>query len=987
MITAGDTPTSSSGVTDAAGAGAASALSSGWNDHHHQQQKQPPSSLSATTTSSSSSSATTTTNSTTTTTPSSSAALQRVKGLAAAATQAWNDRLLQRQNHANESHPEDDEVLKMLQQPDYLSVRHGRATAMQQPNQPQPSLAHDPSALAKFDACVDAADALAAASSSTSDNRSRSRSLSRSDSNRSGNNRSATTTTVKQLVDCSVLVSPDGDLLLMPQGDRRSLFAKKATTTTSSSSSSNNNNNINRNNNSSRMLGSPTKKNDSDNNNSSSGSPMQAQRQAMFDELFNGKDDYESAVFLGYDLDTLGDKALNRFTAKGWSLPATTLALQQTEQTIHDWMHFCEQLVLLKKETAARMNIVCDALKASQQNTPSRHVLSTPLLQQQAQQQQYCLDDAQDWECIDPPHPHRVGPFLAPESSLFQAVQAMEQYYASIMAESEANRWRLVTMQKGWLPQLRQASQSVADRVAQRQTALDQSYQRTQDLQSRLDKFKAYAERKWEAVYQAEDRVTQKVQDILTERSWQREQRRLEEMQRAEQERVQKDAMNGTVSLGATTEEIWNIVSSVAESMDSGSFEPMDVPTSPVAASKAVVVAPPTLSLSQSDAGNEAVDAAKPEGAIDAPVVSATSTASSTLAPTESAAATDELALPALTLPVASREQIELEMGLPALRAAAMAADDAVADAADALMGLLSSLDTTRRSARVAAETCLLSAGQAQAASIKALIKLERQSLEEKLRKLKVVEDCLENIDVRSDLDAYITADKRERGGLSHLGDDDDGGLASALAVLSSHVDGSMGSDSMSRLMGSSQDLSTSDLGDEATSELLDEYVEKIFESSHNEAFAANASSDSEEHRTARKEFEDAIAVLCKTASGTGSSARAKRSAICYALNSKRSTHAEIATKVQFDALCRLFQAILTGCNAEGSNVSTAKMCIMLAQTFYLPLPSSEANSQDGDSSELGSGNGDDARGSQRLYVKSRLKNHPIWSKDSFWYV
>jgi hypothetical protein len=38
----------------------------------------------------------------------------------------------------------------------------------------------------------------------------------------------------------------------------------------------------------------------------------------MFTELMlNGKDDYESAVFMGYDLHPEGDKALNGFSSRG----------------------------------------------------------------------------------------------------------------------------------------------------------------------------------------------------------------------------------------------------------------------------------------------------------------------------------------------------------------------------------------------------------------------------------------------------------------------------------------------------------------------------------------------------------------------------------------------------------------------------------------------------------------------------------------------
>ena len=113
-----------------------------------------------------------------------------------------------------------------------------------------------------------------------------------------------------------------------------------------------------------------------------------------------------------------------------------------------------------------------------------------------------------------------------------------------------------------------------------------------------------------------------------------------------------------------------------------------------------------------------------------------------------------------------------------------MRADDDIQDAAQELLQILSKLDTTRRPARAAAETCFVAAGNAKAKCIRTWVELERESLEERLAGLKAVEGAVDRIDVRSDLDAYISSDKKDKGGASHLGDDDDGGVASALATL-----------------------------------------------------------------------------------------------------------------------------------------------------------------------------------------------------------
>jgi hypothetical protein len=122
--------------------------------------------------------------------------------------------------------------------------------------------------------------------------------------------------------------------------------------------------------------------------------------------------------------------------------------------------------------------------------------------------------------------------------------------------------------------------------------------------------------------------------------------------------------------------------------------------------------------------------------------------------------------------------------------------------------------------------------------------------------------------------------------------------------------------------------------------------------------------------RSNHDQFESTVEQICSIAK---EKSRAQRSRICYALNTKRSTDAEILSEVQFNALCEIFNAILTGCNdeIETGGVSNAKMCMMLAQTFYIDRP--HVMNHAGASRD------------SRVYIKSRLIDHPIWSKDDFW--
>jgi hypothetical protein len=310
-----------------------------------------------------------------------------------------------------------------------------------------------------------------------------------------------------------------------------------------------------------------------------------------------------------------------------------------------------------------------------------------------------------------------------------------------------------------------------------------------------------------------------------------------------------------------------------------------------------------------------------------------------------------------------------------------MAAVEAVEDAAGALLNVLSNLDTTRRSAKIAAETCLLSAANAQAKCLKSLVAMERELIDVRVKALKEMEDILANIDVRADLDAYVQQDKKDRGGMARMGDDDDGGIASALAILSSHVDGNMGLGPTSKITTEGW-LQSQESGEDSpnfiTADTLEDAVDAIFEDNELLVDGYNGPAGLDEVEKAKNELEATVQMLCKTASDTSLSARSRRSTICYALNAKRSSNALIKTSAQFGSLCGLFRAILSGCDCEPGGVSNAKMCMMLAQTFY--MNDLEATSS---GNELLSPTRD-AR-SKRIFVRSSLVGHPLWSIDEFW--
>jgi hypothetical protein len=224
------------------------------------------------------------------------------------------------------------------------------------------------------------------------------------------------------------------------------------------------------------------------------------------------------------------------------------------------------------------------------------------------------------------------------------------------MAENEADRWRSASLQRhtGLLPALQQASSDLKERISKRSCALQESSRRARIMEDRLRGLKDDAIASWQAVYQAEDMVTMRVEEIMQNRSREREMRRLDQL-REEEVKQQQDNANGV--LGATSEEIWDIVSSVAESMDNGSFEPLDMPQAPLSTPR---------------------DKSRDE---DSPSVSAANLTDTRDTNTTSVE----------VIPLASRENIELEVRLPELRAAAMT-DDAVEDAAGSLLNIISNL-------------------------------------------------------------------------------------------------------------------------------------------------------------------------------------------------------------------------------------------------------------------------------------------------------
>jgi hypothetical protein len=100
------------------------------------------------------------------------------------------------------------------------------------------------------------------------------------------------------------------------------------------------------------------------------------------------------------------------------------------------------------------------------------------------------------------------------------------------------------------------------------------------------------------------------------------------------------------------------------------------------------------------------------------------------------------------------------------------------------------------------------------------------------------------------------------------------------------------------------------------------------------------------------------------------------RKSILYELNNQRSKMTEVKGGANFDALCRIFNSFLSGCGRESIDVSNTKMLMILSQTFYMVGQGDDCVSHDCSTTK-------DRQ--SRIYVKSNICHHNIWSDDDYW--
>ncbi|VEU43393.1 unnamed protein product [Pseudo-nitzschia multistriata] len=719
------------------------------------------------------------------------------------------------------------------------------------------------------------------------------------------------------LTDCSVLVSPDGELLIIPQQQQQ--YSKEGRANDSEESH--------------------------DKEVDGEGMPAEPKRKEKSHSWFDAHgtasnelgEEYNSAVFLGNDLHKEGDKNLNGFSAKGWSTAATSLALKQSADLMGDFADFMEQLVQTKSPSTAQEKRPIDKLRSmigekqteltESEVATYQHYLDKNFSAEQEKQRKFLRKKVKDQQqnIVLEVSRDRVGPLNSSGGTIPAALQALETYYSRV-EESDARLWGNFSKRSGALTKIQNTTKKTEERVNGRQLALQETMMRIKVMEDYLRECKEDAKNKWDNVHQTEVKITALVEEKMMKHNKMKEEQRMQRMEE-EVERTSSDDGNSA----ATSSEIWDLVSAATASIEEGSFEPVvDLSNDSL----------PTVADNESTSDTNADES-------------------------QNAFEVSE----EMEMEMDTRYEFEVQYRLPELRIVALAAEEAVEGAADSLLSVLSNFDRTNRSAHLSAETCLVSCGNTQATCLRSIVATERESLKERLKLLEELENKVDEIDVRADLDEYISVDKTKPGGRSSLGEDDDGGVASAL----NHLRGDLGSENNGNWDQESSidddNAGVEDDDSEITPQFIEEKLECFF---RNEPLLLSDARKSDSATTIQEDFEATILELCKIAGGKSQKSTTRRSTMCYAMNAKRCSNPRIPSRAQFDGLCRVFAAVLSGCSTKtDGGLSSAILLMSLSEHFYAREKDSTAARED--------------TSSKKVFVKSSLVGHPLWEKDEFW--
>jgi hypothetical protein len=665
----------------------------------------------------------------------------------------------------------------------------------------------------------------------------------------------------------------------------------------------------------------------------SSDEPYQWTKSSSHPTTGHDFEEYESAILTGNDLTSGGDYDSNGFSARGWDANATSNALKATHSVLKCMEAFVEGVALCEKEKSTVMATCCGQWSDGLEKVRLHH---SPKLEMGGS---------------------RVGPLLAEGSSLNKALIQMEQYYR-MCAEASSERWReaccdenhrtcsesfsfhksfldqqsdvnskdvgvknnrtiVNSLIQGLIPRMKLANNKAEGRIRERDLALNDTRTKVAEAQGVLMKQKEWSSIHWQRVKEENKTIDQIVNQQV------REQTALMQKLREQNDaaRLEQDESENAVS----DHDIWEMV------RDVGAMEEFEhTGLSP-------------RSLRKIPSLNDGIEYDRSDG---------THPAANPLSPAQ-----------LQQVPNISRAAIEEESDIHELRKAAVEADDLVEDAAGALLNIMSKQDTTMRSARVAGESALLSECNAAHRCLRSLVEIERAALQERIERLHILEQAVDAVDTRKDIDAYIQHDKSLPGGLST--NDDDGGIASALAVLNSHSDEFL--EVKTNITRPNFFKGWSDAGedDDDEEEMEPDFFKAVIQALFQHRPSAKEAADK---ATKQTKLQGALTNLSTTLSESGHQGRTSRQAVLYELNNQRSINTELEDETNFASLCNLFDSFLSGCGRDAIDVANAKMLMILSQTFFFVDHGEDKSDR-----------------TTRVYVKMRISSHEIWGDDDFW--
>jgi len=648
------------------------------------------------------------------------------------------------------------------------------------------------------------------------------------------------------------------------------------------------------------------------------------------------------------------------------SSDAAGMAFRQSTVALKRMSDFVEHICQSRKEDAQNMIEACDSIRQAVIDAPKTPVKSPTssnqgmirklLNQNSGEDNFYAFGDYSN-----------MAPGLGFKTNfptLNSAIIAMEHYHA-VTSEADLDRWnnislpaqensqildelshqKMILTGKSSLSQIQHMTQKTNERSLKREKALQKAQKHAEDAEEKLRVLKLDAKQKWDAVRDAEVLSREKISDAIQARresiARERERKRNEILNQKDDYIQGNSPKNGTAPTDSidiaptpTQQEIWEMVSQVTDSFDQGSFAPTFVPP------------PPKVddSVEMEDAAPQFI----------------------TLTPME-------------------QMQIEYDCNVPRLRSAAKAADECVEDAVGALLNALSILDTTTRSARIAVEAGLLSAANTQADCLRSMVEMEKASLQRKLKELENFENKVKQINIRSDLCQSIEDDKKNPENRSQVREDDDGGIASALAVLNGHRDALGGMSALEHQLGNVvlEGWGASDETGIVSREEIDKMIQYLFKSDPSTSVALKKNEDAEIPHN----LNDIVSFVVGAVKDHTKMSRIHRAMVCSALNKQRSVLTEIKYEANFNGLCDILNSLLSGCDRQTDDIDNAKMCMILAQTFYRVDEDGLKNDLDTETEakeESIASSRIEGR-DNRIYVKDSLKGHSLWSDEHFW--